>query len=176
MNVSDWISSEDLFESLTVFEIDWRAWLPMCFKRLKYPTCFVPSPDFCSAFAVMNRSKIWFVESKTTNIPQHNNVITHRSIYTRISFTFGERHRFIIQFGLLNEEVHQITHVLRIDQFVRIRFGGQTTKKLSSIVGLLRSDVELGGHTAFVCARCSSRTDCGELMKPSETLTNRWEQ
>ena len=83
-----------------------------------------------------------------------------------------------VQFGLLNGEGQQISHVLRINQRRRILFCDQTTKKLPSIVGLLGFEVELRGHTAFVFARCSAGAHWSwrELMKPSETLTDRWEE
>ena len=84
---------------------------------------------------------------------------TDRTLERRVSLTFGECHGFVIQFGLLNEEVHEIAHIIRVDQFVRIRFCGQTTKELPSIVGLLRSHIELRRDATLIFGRGPSRTD-----------------
>ena len=59
------------------------------------------------------------------------------------SFTFCECDGLVVQRSLLDEEMHQITHVLRTDQLVGITFGGQASKELSAEIRLPRSNVQL---------------------------------
>lgn len=93
----------------------------------------------------MNFSNSLFVESKIRNIPKRNSS-TGRG---RAAQTFGERDGFVVQLGLLDEEVHQITHVLGVDQFLPVVFVGQASEKFSAGVGFLRGDVQFRRETTF---------------------------